>query len=61
LAAIANDLGVTLAQLAIRYCVEKGTIPLPKSTHESRILENAALDFSIPSVIMTELDAMDPK
>lgn len=61
LAAIANDLGVTLAQLAIRYCVEKGTIPLPKSTHESRIIENANLDFVIPSEIMAELDAMDTK
>jgi len=38
---------VTPAQLCIRYCIEKDTIPLPKSTHENRIIENSKLDFKI--------------
>ncbi|HPG43010.1 MAG TPA: aldo/keto reductase, partial [Acholeplasmataceae bacterium] len=30
---MAKTYGVTPAQLCIRYCIEKGTAPLPKSTH----------------------------
>ncbi len=44
---MADKYKVTPAQLCIRYCLEKKTLPLPKSTHEGRIVENAHLDFSI--------------
>ncbi len=53
----------TPAQICIRYCIEKGTAPLPKSTHESRIIENAQLDFTISKADMDILDAIkeDPR
>lgn len=44
---MAKKYDVTVAQLAIRYCLEKDTLPLPKSTHEERIIENKELDFEI--------------
>ncbi|TWT00522.1 aldo/keto reductase [Planomicrobium sp. CPCC 101079] len=44
---MAKKYDVTPAQLCIRYCLERGTLPLPKSTNESRIAENSQLDFSI--------------
>ncbi|MER2064035.1 MAG: aldo/keto reductase, partial [Alkalibacterium sp.] len=44
---MAEKYDVTVAQLAIRYCLEKDTLPLPKSTHENRIIENKQLDFEI--------------
>lgn len=59
--ALAAELNVSLARLAIRYCVQKGTVPLPKSTHESRMIENAELDFVIPARIMAQLDQLDEK
>ena len=58
---IAEKLKVSVARLAIRYCIQKGTVPLPKSTHESRMIENADLDFVIPVEIMEALDQLDPK
>lgn len=44
---MAKKYDVTVAQLAIRYCLERDTLPLPKSTHEERIIENKELDFEI--------------
>lgn len=53
----------TPAQMLIRYCLEKGTLPLPKSTHESRIIENSQVDFSIKKADMDILDDIhdDPR
>ncbi|ANU21965.1 aldo/keto reductase [Planococcus donghaensis] len=50
---------VTPAQLCIRYCLEKNTLPLPKSTNEDRILENSQLDFSISPEDVEALDAFE--
>lgn len=48
---VVNDLAkkynVTPAQIALRYTLEQGTLPLPKSTHTDRMQENMALDFAI--------------
>ena len=55
---MAEKYGVTSAQLSIRYCLEKDTLPLPKSTHEARIIENAQLDFTISPEDVAVLDAM---
>lgn len=54
---MAEKYGVTSAQLSIRYCL-KDTLPLPKSTHEARIIENAQLDFNISPEDVAVLDAM---
>jgi diketogulonate reductase-like aldo/keto reductase len=49
----------TPAQILIRYCLEKGTCPLPKSTHESRIIENSQVDFEIKKSDLDLLDQID--
>jgi diketogulonate reductase-like aldo/keto reductase len=45
--AIADKYGKSVAQVCIRYTLQRGTLPLPKSTHEERILENIDVDFEI--------------
>lgn len=60
---MAKDYKVTPAQLCIRYCIEKGTAPLPKSIHESRIIENTGLDFKMKEEDIKLLDTIkdDPR
>lgn len=60
---MAKKYDVTPAQLCIRYCIDKGTAPLPKSTHESRIIENTRLEFVISEEDFKYLDALknDPR
>ncbi len=58
--AIAQRLGRTPAQVLLRWCVEKGTFVIPKSTHRERIEENAGLfDFELDAQDMAALDALD--
>jgi diketogulonate reductase-like aldo/keto reductase/GNAT superfamily N-acetyltransferase len=45
--AIAEKYGKSVAQISIRYTIQRGTVTLPKSTHEQYILENADVDFVI--------------
>jgi diketogulonate reductase-like aldo/keto reductase len=54
---------VSPAQICIRYDLEKGTAPLPKSVHEHRMIENAQVDFQIKDEDMRILDAIkgDPR
>jgi diketogulonate reductase-like aldo/keto reductase len=57
---IAEKLGKSPAQVLIRYCLQKGWVPLPKSERESRIKENAEVfDFVISDDEMASLDALD--
>ena len=50
LAAIAEKLGCTPAQVAIKFCYDSGCITIPKSSKPERILENiASLDVDISS------------
>ncbi|MGO9958048.1 MAG: aldo/keto reductase [Solirubrobacteraceae bacterium] len=59
-AAVAERLGRTPAQVLLRWCVQRDTIVLPKSTHRERIHENAAIfDFSLSEADMASLDALD--
>ncbi|HWH26163.1 MAG TPA: aldo/keto reductase [Pseudolysinimonas sp.] len=53
---IADRYGKTTAQLAIRYTLQKGTLPLPKTTTPSRIVENADVDFEISAEDVALLD-----
>lgn len=53
---VAEKYNVSPAQLSIRYCIEKGTVPLPKSTHENRIIENSQVEFSITKEDMLTLE-----
>lgn len=50
------------AQVMLRWCLEVGTVPLPKSTHEQRIKENIDIfDFSLDQEDMTKLQTLDRK
>ena len=54
----AKKYGVTIPQLCIRYCIEKGTLPLPKSVHKERIESNIEVDFHIEKEDMDYLDSI---
>ncbi|PSL40090.1 diketogulonate reductase-like aldo/keto reductase [Planomicrobium soli] len=56
---MAEKYGVTPAQLCIRYCLDRETLPLPKSTNESRIIENSQLNFTISPEDVKALDAIE--
>jgi 2,5-diketo-D-gluconate reductase A len=57
---VAQRVGRTPAQVLLRWCLEKGTFVIPKSTHRERIEENGALfDFSLSEADIAALDALD--
>jgi diketogulonate reductase-like aldo/keto reductase len=55
LGAMASQYGVTVPQLCIRYCLELGLLPLPKTTNTDHMRTNAAFDFEISN---TDLEAL---
>ncbi len=55
---IAEKYGVGTAQLCIRFCLENGTLPLPKSVKRERIFENIDLDFKISQEDMSYLNGL---
>ncbi|TKA68674.1 hypothetical protein B0A55_08905 [Friedmanniomyces simplex] len=56
---IAKKHGKTTAQVLVRYCVDKGWSPLPKSDNPGRIAQNAdVFDFQLGKEDMEKLDAM---
>lgn len=57
--AMAEKYHVSVPQLASRFVLQLGLLPLPKSTHKERILENAELDFEINSNDMAALLKID--
>lgn len=52
---MAKKYGVSVPQLANRFCLQLNLVTLPKSTHAERIRENGNLDFEISAEDMTEL------
>ena len=59
-AQIAQRIGRTPAQVLLRWCIQHGTIVIPKSTHQERIQENGALfDFELSPEDMAALDGLD--
>ena len=58
---MAKKYNVEPSQLAIRYCVECGTLPLPKSTNSERQKLNMSLDFEISSSDMEILNRVHNK
>ncbi len=59
-AEIAERVGRTPAQVLIRWCLQRDTIVLPKSTHRERIEENAQVfDFTLSDEDVAALDALD--
>jgi diketogulonate reductase-like aldo/keto reductase len=47
LAGLAAKYGVSVAQICIRYCLELGLLPLPKTAHPEHLRSNLAVDFEI--------------
>lgn len=60
---MAEKYQVSPAQICIRYCIQKDTAPLPKSTHLERIMMNKEVDFEIKPEDMAHLDTIkgDPR
>lgn len=54
--AIAKKYGKSVAQLSIQYVVQRGVIPLPKSTTPERIKQNIEIDFEISEEDMAYLN-----
>jgi diketogulonate reductase-like aldo/keto reductase len=58
-AAIAKRYNVSVAQLGIRYCLELGMLPLPKTANPEHMKTNAAVDFVISKEDMETLLNME--
>jgi 2,5-diketo-D-gluconate reductase A len=59
-AEIAQRVDRTPAQVLLRWCLQRGTIVIPKSTHRERIEENGRLyDFVLSDEDMAALDQLD--
>jgi methylglyoxal/glyoxal reductase len=59
ISAVAEKYGKSNAQVLLRWSVQHGCIPLPKSTRRERIIENSQVfDFEIGAEDMNALDAL---
>ncbi len=59
-AQIAQRTGRSPAQVLLRWCLQRDTVVIPKSTHRERIDENAQIfDFELPADDVAALDALD--
>lgn len=54
----AEKYGVSVAQLALRFVLQNGVLPLPKATSTAHIQANTQLDFEISAEDMHQLNAM---
>jgi diketogulonate reductase-like aldo/keto reductase len=60
LTAMARKYDVSVAQLCIRYCLELGLLPLPKTKNPEHMRSNAAVDFQISAEDMDTLKNAQP-
>ena len=60
LAALAGQYGVGIPQLCIRYCLQLGLLPLPKTANPEHLRSNAAVDFVISDADMATLRNAEP-
>ncbi len=59
LAKLAEKYGKSIAQICIRYSLQKGFLPLPKSTHKERIIQNSEVfDFELSKEDMDIIDTL---
>jgi len=62
LVAIATRLGRSVAQVALRWLVQRGVVAIPKSVRRERMEENFRIfDFELSSEDMTSIAALDTK
>ncbi len=59
-AKIAEKYGFSVPQLGIRYVLQLGLLPLPKTANPAHMKENADLDFVISEEDMTYLKNVEP-
>ncbi|MFZ7104092.1 MAG: aldo/keto reductase [Peptococcaceae bacterium] len=57
--AIAKRYGVSVPQLCIRYDLQLGTLPLPKTANQEHMRDNAKVDFVISDEDMARLKSME--
>ncbi len=57
--AMADRYGVTVPQLCIRYTLQLGTLPLPKTADPDHMRDNAQVDFVISDADMEVLKGME--
>lgn len=56
---LAQKYGVSIPQLAIRFCIQHGLLPLPKTANPAHMKNNAELDFQISESDMEMLNGME--
>lgn len=57
---IGSTYGKTNAQIALRYLVERGIIPIVKTTHKERMIENMDIfDFSLSEEDLANIRSLD--
>lgn len=56
--AMAQKYQVSPAQIAIRFCLQNGVLPLPKATSQAHIEANAQLDFKLSAKDMAILNSL---
>ena len=60
LARVATRYGRTPAQVALRWAVQRGVLPIPKATSAARLRENlGALEFSLDGEAMGAIDGLE--
>lgn len=59
LESIASNYNVSVAQLCLRYCLNKNVLPLPKTKSAERMIQNSLLDFEIAQKDMDILDSFE--
>lgn len=61
ISSIADAHGKTAAQISLRWEIQHGILPIPKSSHPERMKQNLSVfDFSLTEKEMTTLDALPP-
>ena len=61
ISSIAEAHGKTAAQISLRWEIQHGILPIPKSSHPERMRQNLSVfDFSLTKKEMTTLDALPP-
>lgn len=56
---IAEKYGKSAAQVTLRWILERGIIPLPKSVHENRMIQNKEIfDFSLTDEEMAQISSL---
>ncbi|WP_298748776.1 hypothetical protein [uncultured Serinicoccus sp.] len=59
-ARVAQRYAVSVPQLSIRYCLQLGLLPLPRSADPAHLRANAEVDFTITEEDMDLLRGVEP-